>query len=148
MKKRNRRFQAEKTLLAASYTATASITGDPIDTTNMWGPGEIDTNVSALTSGTTHTLDAWYQGSIDGGLNWFDLAMSKTLVYSSGQADVTANTTKRNVNGGSAATGPFLAKSQMAVLPPLIRFRGELTLTGTSPSCIIAAKVQAADVSR
>lgn len=148
MKNRSRRFQAEKTLHNGSYTATASIVGDAIDTTGMWGPGEVDLNVSALTSGTTHSLDAWLQGSIDGGVNWFDIACEKSCVKGAGQADVTCNTTTRNLNGGSALTAPFMVKALIHTLPPRVRFRGELTLTGATPSCVIAAKLRSADILR
>lgn len=146
VKRRAKKFDDERVLLPdTQYTATASITGPAVDTTNMLSNGiEVDVNVSELTSGTTHSIDVWLQGSIDGGTTWCDIAPDVSWVTGADQNDVTVVTTTRNLNGGSAKTAAFKAKAKMRLSMPLKRLRAELTLTGASPSCKINAKLRGA----
>lgn len=58
-------------------------------------------------SGTSPTMGLWLQWSPDG-TNWYDLPYDAQLTKNTAAADLTANTSKRNINGTALATGASL----------------------------------------
>lgn len=83
-------------------------------------------------SGTTPTLGLWLQWSPDG-TNWYDVPYDLQLTSNPAAADLTANASKRNVNGAALATG---AGSHVGVFKhvPSGYIRGIWVMAGTTPT--------------